>query len=56
MSEKTGKSLTANQLHHCLKRNFGGTIDVSKIITKFLKNISAILLETEALASGDVSG
>jgi len=50
ISQNTGKSLTMNQLQHCLKRNFGGTDDVNEIVERFLKSIPANLIKTEQCA------
>ena len=44
ISKNTGKCLTMNQLQHCLKRNFGGKLDVDETVERFLKNIPTNLL------------
>ena len=51
ITQRTGKSLTMNQLQHCLKRNFGGTNGVNEIVERFLKSIPASLIRTEHYAS-----
>ena len=57
ISEESGESLTMNQLQHCLMRNFGGRTDVNEMITLFLKNIPAHLLQTkQSVPNAEVSG
>ena len=40
-----------NQLLHCLKRNFGGKLEVTKTTDIFLEEISAKDLGTEEITS-----
>ena len=51
ISEKSGETLTMNQLQHCLMRNFGGKIDVNKTVELFLRKVRADLLHAKSSTS-----
>ena len=51
VSEKSGGHLTMNQLKHCLMRNFGGRVDVSKTVELFLKKVKDDLSKIITAAS-----
>ena len=51
ISEKSGETLTMNQLQHCLMRNFGGKTDVNKTVELFLKKVRADLVQTKTSTS-----
>lgn len=51
ISEKSGETLTMNQLQHCLMRNFGGKTDVNKTVELFLRKVRADLLQTKPSTS-----
>ena len=49
------QKLTMNQLLHCLKRNFGGNLNVTETIDMFLEKISAKeLRRTEEITNDNV--
>ncbi|XP_065899490.1 E3 ubiquitin-protein ligase rnf213-alpha-like isoform X3 [Dysidea avara] len=47
ISQTTGKCLTMNHLQHCLKRNFGGKVNVDEMVERFLRNVPAYLIVSE---------
>ena len=47
ISKTTGERLTMNQLRHCLKRNFGGKPDVEEVVKRFLKDVTANMIDSE---------
>ena len=51
ISQDTGKRLTMIQLRHCLKRNFGGKVNVDEIVEKFLEHVPAHFIASEQHAS-----
>ena len=53
ISQRTGRQLTSNQLHYCLKRNFSGRDDTDETIKKFLRNVSLDIFQFEQTADDD---
>ena len=51
ISQKSGETLTMNQLQYCLMRNFGGKTDVNKTVELFLRKVRADLLQTKPSTS-----
>ena len=57
ISQRSGESLTMNQIQHCLMRNFGGKTDVNETIKVFLEKVPAALLQTkQSFSDAKVSG
>ena len=49
------QKLTMGQLQHCLRRNFGGKLNVTGTVNLFVEDIPAKYFRTEGITSENVS-